>query len=126
MCGVPAGTWLGRRSDWQVPVAVPAALGLVSLATIAVLLPTSRPEEEHAAYATGPDARRFGIVLTAGTLSATGAFAGYTYLVKFLGEVSGFSPSAVSALFMAFGVACLACAVLLAGRLLCHGQELAE
>ncbi|QKW30924.1 MFS transporter [Streptomyces seoulensis] len=106
--GVPAGTWLGRRSDWPVPVAVPAGLGLLSLVTIAALLPTSRPEEEPAAYGAGPDARRFATVLAAGTLSAAGAFTGYTYLVTFLGEVSGFSPGAVSALFMAFGVACLA------------------
>ncbi|GAA3290048.1 hypothetical protein GCM10020295_03390 [Streptomyces cinereospinus] len=28
--GVPAGTWLGRQSDWPVPVALPAGLGLVS------------------------------------------------------------------------------------------------
>lgn len=76
--------------------------------TIAVLLPTSRPEEERAAYGTGPDTRRFGIVLAAGTLAATGAFAGFTYLVKFLGDVSGFSPSTVTALFVAFGIACLA------------------
>ncbi|MFF1351486.1 MFS transporter [Streptomyces sp. NPDC058322] len=106
--GVPAGSWLGRRSDWQVPVAMLAALGLVSLVTIAVLLPTSRPDEERAAYGASPDVRRFVKVLVAGTLSATGAFTGYTYIVKFLGDVSGFSPSTVSALFVAFGVACLA------------------
>jgi len=106
--GVPAGTWLGRRSTWQVPVAMPAALGLVSLVTIAVLLPTSRPEKEPAAYGSSPDIRRFGIVLAAGTLSATGAFAGYTYIVKFLGDVSGFSPRAVSVLLVTFGLACLA------------------
>lgn len=82
--GVPAGTWLGRRSDWQVPVAVLAGLGLVSLVTIAVSLPTSSSEDGHAAYATSPDARRFGTVLAAGTLSAAGAFAGYTYIVRFL------------------------------------------
>lgn len=105
--GVPAGTWLGRQSDWQVPVAMLAALGLVSLVTVAVLLPTSRPEEADAAYGTRPDVRRFGIVLAAGALSATGAFTGYTYIVTFLGDVSGFSASAVSALFVAFGVACL-------------------
>ncbi|MFG2359035.1 MFS transporter [Streptomyces sp. NPDC048521] len=105
--GVPAGTWLGRWSDWQVPIAMPAALGLISLVTVAVLLPTSAPEEEPAAYAPMPDARRFGIVLAAGTLSATGAFAGYTYVVKFLDNVSGFSASAVSVLFVVFGVACL-------------------
>ncbi len=106
--GVPAGTWLGRQSGWQLPIAMLAALGLVSLVTIAVLLPTSRPEEENAAYGTRPDVRRFGFVLAAGALSATGAFTGYTYIVKFLGDVSGFPPSAVSALFVAFGVACLA------------------
>ncbi|MEW9556405.1 MFS transporter [Nonomuraea sp. NPDC050783] len=106
--GVPAGTWLGQRSAWQVPVALLAALGLVSLVTIAALLPTSRPEEEPAAYATSPDARRFGTVLAAGALSAAGAFTGYTYIVTFLGEVSGFSPSAVSVLLVGFGVACLA------------------
>ncbi|MFF3842592.1 MFS transporter [Streptomyces sp. NPDC001930] len=106
--GVPAGSWLGRRTDWQVPVAVLAGLGLVSLVTIAVLLPTSRPEEEQAAYGISPDVRRFGIVLAAGTLSAAGAFTGFTYIVKFLGEVSGFPPSTVSALLVAFGAACLA------------------
>ncbi|MEV0748708.1 MFS transporter [Streptomyces sp. NPDC050273] len=106
--GVPAGTWLGRQSGWQVPVALLAGPGLVSLVTIAALLPTSRPEEEHAAYGTRPDARRFATVLAAVALSATGAFTGYTYVVRFLGGVSGFSPSAVSALLVAFGVACLA------------------
>lgn len=115
--GVPAGTWLGRRSGWPVPVALPAALGLVSLVTIAVLLPTTPPEEGPAAYGARPDTRRFRTVLAAGTLSATGAFAGYTYLVKFLGDVSGFSPSAVGVLFVAFGAACLA-GVSLTGALL--------
>ncbi|MEU8787305.1 MFS transporter [Streptomyces sp. NPDC048637] len=106
--GVPAGTWLGRQSHWQVPVAMLAALGLISLVTIAALLPTSRPTEGHTSYGTSPDARRFGTVLAAGTLSATGAFTGYTYIVKFLGDVSGFAPSTVSALLVTFGVACLA------------------
>ncbi|MFD4561443.1 MFS transporter [Streptomyces sp. NPDC058469] len=106
--GVPAGTWLGRREGWPVPIAVPAALGFVSLVTIASLLPTSRPDEEQAAYGTRPDARRFRTVLAAGTLAATGAFAGFTYIVKFLGDVSGFSPSAVGVLLVVFGVACLA------------------
>nr|WP_307129021.1 MFS transporter [Streptomyces sp. B1I3] len=115
--GVPGGTWLGRQSGWPVPIALPAALGLVSLVTIAVLLPTSRPEEEPAAYGISPDARRFGIVLVAGTLSTTGAFAGYTYVVTFLGDVGGFSPGAVSVLFVAFGMACLA-GVVITGALL--------
>ncbi|MFF2775442.1 MFS transporter [Streptomyces sp. NPDC058052] len=106
--GVPAGTWLGRLGDWQVPVALLAGLGSLSLVTIAALLPTSPPEEEPAAYGTAPDRRRFGIVLATGALSAAGAFAGFTYIVTFLGDVGGFPPGTVSVLLMAFGVACLA------------------
>ncbi|MEV0208332.1 MFS transporter [Streptomyces sp. NPDC050788] len=106
--GVPAGTWLGRRTAWQVPVAALAALAAVSLVTVATLLPTSRPEEEPAAYGTGPDVRRFATVLTAGALSATGAFAGFTYIAKFLGDVGGFPPGTVGLLFVVFGLACLA------------------
>ncbi|XWT43109.1 MFS transporter [Streptomyces noursei] len=105
--GVPAGTWLGQRSAWQVPLAALAVLGLLSLVTIAVLLPTAPADEAPAAYGTSPDARRFGTVLATGTLSATGAFTGYTYLVEFLDDVSGFAPSTVGALLVAFGVACL-------------------
>ncbi|MEV7108913.1 MFS transporter [Streptomyces atroolivaceus] len=103
--GVPLGTWLGQQSAWQLPLVMLAGLGLVSLVTIAVLLPTSRPEEGHAAYGSAPDRRRFKIVLLTTALSVTGAFAGYTYLVKFLGDVSGFSDTSVSALLMVSGIA---------------------
>ncbi len=115
--GVPAGAWLGRQSAWPVPIATPAGLGSVSLVIIAALLPTTRPEKSRAAFGTAPDARRFATVLVAGALSATGAFAGFTYLVKFLGDVSGFSPNTVNALLVAFGVTCLA-GVSLTGALL--------
>ncbi|MEW2516047.1 MFS transporter [Streptomyces sp. NPDC046870] len=106
--GVPAGTWLGRQRGWPVPVACLAVPGLVCLVTIAVLLPASRPEDEPAAYGAGPDVRRFTTVLVAGFLSATGAFAGYTYLVTFLDDVSGFAPGTAGVLLAVFGAACLA------------------
>lgn len=106
--GVPAGTWLGGRTDWRVPMGALAALGLVPLLVIAVLLPTSPAEAEPAAHGTAPDTRRFATVLAAGALSATGAFTGYTYIVPFLGSVSGFSPGAVDILLVVFGTACLA------------------
>ncbi|MFC7262530.1 MFS transporter [Streptomyces lutosisoli] len=115
--GVPAGTWLGGHSGWRAPFLVLGAIGLVSLVAIAVLLPTSRAEEGHAAYGAAPDARRFAVVLATTALSVTGAFAGFTYVVAFLDEVSGFSEGSVSALLMVFGVAGIA-GVAAAGPLL--------
>lgn len=106
--GVPAGTWLGGHRGWQAPFAVLAALALVSLVAVAVLLPTSRPRESHAAYGAAPDRRRFLVVLATTALSVTGAFAGFTYVVAFLDEVSGFGEDAVSGVLFAFGAAGLA------------------
>ncbi|WP_331766453.1 MFS transporter [Embleya sp. NBC_00896] len=103
--GVPAGTWLGGHGGWRAPFLVLSGLGLVALVVVAVLLPTSRPEEGHAAYGATPDARRFRIVVATTALSVTGVFAGFTYIVAFLDEVGGFSDDAVGALFLVFGAA---------------------
>jgi DHA1 family inner membrane transport protein len=108
VAGVPAGTWLGGHSGWRVPFAVLGALAVVSLVMVAALLPTSRPRDSHAAYGAAPDRRRFAVVLTTTALSVTGAFTGFTYLVAFLDEVSGFGRDAVSAVLLAFGAAGLA------------------
>ncbi|MFI0162973.1 MFS transporter [Streptomyces sp. NPDC017095] len=108
VAGVPAATWLGRHSGWRLPFVLPAVPGLLCLVTIAALLPASPPEEEPAAYAERPDVRRFALVLTAGFLSATGAFAGYTYIAVFLEGVSGFAPGTAGVLLSVFGAACLA------------------
>ncbi|MFE1835956.1 MFS transporter [Streptomyces sviceus] len=117
VAGVPAGTWLGGHSGWRTPFAVLGALAVVSLVAVAVLLPTSRPQEGHAAYGAAPDRRRFVVVLATTALSVTGAFTGFTYVVAFLDEVSGFGRDAVSAVLMAFGAAGLA-GVTVAGPLL--------
>jgi DHA1 family inner membrane transport protein len=103
--GVPAGTWLGQHESWQAPFLVLGALGVVSLVLVAGLLPTSRPDEGHAAYGVTPDRRRFGIVVAVTAVSVTGAFAGFTYVVAFLDEVAGFSPEWVGALLSVFGAA---------------------
>ncbi|MCH5677442.1 MFS transporter [Streptomyces gilvus] len=115
--GVPAGTWLGGHGGWRTPFAVLGALALVSLLVVAALLPTSRPHESHAAYGAAPDRRRFLVVLATTALSVTGTFTGWTYVVAFLDEVSGFGEDAVSAVLFAFGVAGLA-GVTLTGPLL--------
>jgi len=103
--GVPAGTWLGGHQGWRTPFWTLGALGLVALVAVAVLLPTSRPEDGHAAYGAPPDARRFGVVLATTALSVTGAFAGFTYIVPFLNKEGGFSEGSVSAPLTVFGLA---------------------
>ncbi|WP_432138496.1 MFS transporter [Streptomyces sp. bgisy154] len=104
VAGVPAGNWLGRRTDWQVPFGMLSVMVLVALVAVAVLLPTTRPEEGHAAYGAEPDARRFAGVLAVTALSVTGVFAGFTYLVDFLQDVGRFSGDAVSGLLGVFGL----------------------
>ncbi|MGC9544309.1 MFS transporter [Streptomyces sp. UG1] len=108
VAGVPAGTWLGGHTEWRTPFAVLGLLALLSLVTIGVFLPTSRPQESHSAFGAAPDRRRYHVVLAVTTLSVTGAFAGFTYVVAFLDEVSGFGADAVSAVLFAFGGAALA------------------
>ncbi|TXS51825.1 MFS transporter, partial [Streptomyces sp. uw30] len=108
VAGVPAGTWLGGHTGWRTPFVLLGVLALVSLVTIAALLPTSRPQDGHAAYGAAPERRGFRTVLAVTALSVTGAFAGFTYVVAFLDEVSGFGEGAVSAVLLAFGGAALA------------------
>jgi DHA1 family inner membrane transport protein len=115
--GAPAGTWLGGHGGWRAPFAVLGVLALVSLLVVAGLLPTSRPQESHAAYGAAPDRRRFLVVLSTTALSVTGAFAGWTYVAAFLDEVGGFGEDAVSVVLFAFGVAVLT-GVTLTGPLL--------
>ncbi|GHF52428.1 MFS transporter [Streptomyces mashuensis] len=103
--GVPAGTWLGQQHGWRVPFLVLSGFGLFALVAIATLLPTTRPEEGHGAFGSAPDVRRFFIVLSVTALSVTGMFTGFTYIVEFLNDVSGFSDDVVSVMLMVFGLA---------------------
>ncbi|MGQ4516095.1 MFS transporter [Streptomyces sp. DW26H14] len=106
--GVPAGTWFGRHAGWHGPFAVLTGLGALALVLVAALLPTTRPGTGHAAYGTAPDRRAFAVVLATTALSGMGAYTGFTYVEKFLTDVSGFPGSAVSPLLLVFGVAALA------------------
>ncbi|HLL64410.1 MAG TPA: MFS transporter [Micromonosporaceae bacterium] len=103
--GVPAGTWLAQHSRWQVPFLVITLLGLVALVIIAVLLPTTRPEESHGAFASHPDVWRFAIVIATTTLSVTGMFTGFTYITDFLTTLTGFAERSVGDMLFVFGAA---------------------
>ncbi|RDG37994.1 MFS transporter [Streptomyces corynorhini] len=102
--GVPGGTWLGHHTSWQLPFLVVGALAIPSLIVIATALPTSHPEEGHAARGVAPDTRRFAVVLAVTALTVTGAFAAYTYISNFLVDEAGFAESTVSTLLLVLGV----------------------
>ncbi|MFI6819863.1 MFS transporter [Micromonospora sp. NPDC050187] len=106
--GVPAGTWLGQQGGWRAPFLVLTALSLAALVLIALLLPTSRPQDSHGAYGSAPHTGRFVVTLLATAVSVTGMFAGFTYVVRLLTDVTGFTDETVSVLLFVFGLAGIA------------------
>ncbi|MGW5049602.1 MFS transporter [Actinokineospora sp. NPDC004072] len=105
VAGVPLGTWLGQQAGWRTAFLVVSGVGLLALATIAAVLPNMRPQDNHAATGTAPDARRFRILVVMVALLVTGMFTAYTYVTAFFTEVSGFPPEAVSLVLFAGGAA---------------------
>ncbi|MEE6258648.1 MFS transporter [Plantactinospora sonchi] len=103
--GVPAGTWLGERAGWRVSFLAVAGLGAIVLVVVASLLPSTRPEEGHAARGATPDVRRFWLLVAVAVLATAGAIAAYTYVALFVTEVSGFSASSVGAVLLVRGLA---------------------
>ncbi|GIM97444.1 MFS transporter [Paractinoplanes toevensis] len=103
--GVPSATWLGQQAGWRTAFLAVAGLGLLALAGVAFLMPTSSPEGGHAATGSAPDTRRYWTIVAATAVAITGVFAAYTYISPFLTEVSGFAPATVSALLLVYGLA---------------------
>ncbi|MGI5522445.1 MFS transporter [Micromonospora sp. CA-259024] len=122
--GVPAGTWLGERAGWRASFLAVAGLGAVVLVVVATLLPSTRPEEGHAARGATPDVRRFWLLVAVAVLATAGAIAAYTYVALFVTEVSGFSASSVGAILLTRGIASVL-GILAIGAILDRGPWLA-
>jgi MFS transporter, DHA1 family, inner membrane transport protein len=103
--GVPAATWIGQHSSWRTSFLAVSALGVLALVATALLLPTSAPQEGHAARGSAPDARRYALILVVTALGITGAFTSYTYITVVLTDVAGFPSSALSLLLLCLGAA---------------------
>ncbi|MEV4415765.1 MFS transporter [Catellatospora sp. NPDC049609] len=103
--GVPAGTWLGERAGWRASFLAVAGLGAVVLVVVATLLPSTGPEQGHAARGATPDLRRFWLLVAVAVLATAGAIVAYTYVALFATEVSGFSAPSVGAILLARGIA---------------------
>ena len=119
LIGVPAGTWIGQQAGWRVPFVVLSGLGLAGVAAVALLVPTTKPSESHAAAGTAPNARRYWMLVATTVLAATGTFTAYTYVSAFLTKVSGLPASDVPAVLLLGGLGSLlgvACTALLLSR----------
>jgi DHA1 family inner membrane transport protein len=107
LLGVPAGTWLGERAGWRASFLAVAGLGAIVLVAVASLLPSTRPDQGHAARGETPDARRFWLLVAVAVLTTAGAIAAYTYVALFVTEVSGLPAASVGAILLVRGVASL-------------------
>jgi DHA1 family inner membrane transport protein len=103
--GIPAGTWIGQLAGWRLAFVGLSGLGLIDLAALAVLVPSMRSGEGHAAVGTHPDARRYLLTVLTTTLCVSGSFTAYTYVTAFLTRVSGLPLRAVAPVLLLTGIA---------------------
>jgi predicted MFS family arabinose efflux permease len=102
---VPIGSWLGQTAGWRVAFVAMSGLGLLALAVVATLLPTTPAGSSAADHGSAPDAGRYRALVVTTALAVTGAFTAFTYVSPFLTDVSGLSEAAVGPVLFARGVA---------------------
>ncbi|MBN6547928.1 MFS transporter, partial [Actinacidiphila bryophytorum] len=104
--GVPAATLLGQHLGWRATFLVVTAIGLLSLAALALLVP-QEPDEERTGVGQELRALREPQVLL-GLLTAVFGFAGvfavYSYLASMMTEVTGYADGTVTVLLALFGI----------------------
>jgi DHA1 family inner membrane transport protein len=105
LAGVPAGTWLGQRTSWQVAFLALSGVGLLILLTIVTLMPHTPQGTEETAVGSEPDAGRYWAIVVYTALAVGGSFTMLTYVNPFLTEATGFGESAVSPLLFVRGLA---------------------
>jgi DHA1 family inner membrane transport protein len=105
--GLPLGTLLGQAVGWRgsfVAVVLVGAVVLVAALLVLPSLPTSR-ESRAVGQARAAFAPRVLAVLGVGFLGFAAIQSALTYLVPFLGSVTGVTGAAVSPFLLAYGVA---------------------
>lgn len=117
--GVPLGTWIGQMFGWRATFWAVAGLGVMALAGIAALLPST--------LAAAPAARlrdqirvlgsgRLLLVYGMTALGYGGTFVAFTFLSPILQRITGFGEGAVSLILVLYGLA-IAAGNLAGGRI---------
>ncbi|MGD0969116.1 MAG: MFS transporter [Candidatus Aquilonibacter sp.] len=107
--GVPFGAFVGQHLGWHAPFALIALIGVLALAGVWLLVPSIESKNpnltaELRTLASGPVM----LSLLTTLLGFGGVFVLFTYISPLLQEVTGFTPHAVAALLVLFGVGTLA------------------
>jgi len=104
--GVPAATWMGQQLGWRSAYWAVAALGLLTVVSVAGFVPRSRADgaatgrRELRAFATV----QVWLTLLVGAIGFGGMFSMYSYIAPTVTHVTGLSKAAVPLFLLAFGV----------------------
>jgi MFS transporter, DHA1 family, inner membrane transport protein len=122
VAGVPLGTLVGQLYGWRTTFFAITALGVLSLAAVAVLIPGVSGKGAIDVRREFAVARRPQVLLALATtvLSSGCVFALFTYIVPILEDVSGFAPRAVTVILFVIGVG-LTVGINIGGRLADRG-----
>ncbi|MFD1178370.1 MFS transporter [Paenibacillus puldeungensis] len=104
--GVPLGTFIGQIWGWRATFLVVSALGILSLAGIAVLIPAGL-EQASSKFRQEIQVLRNKQVLLAlmmTILGFGGVFTAFTYITPILTELTGFSEESVTPILLVFGI----------------------
>ncbi|WP_083982895.1 MFS transporter [Actinomadura hibisca] len=105
LLGVPLGSLLGNSAGWRAPFAVLTVLTLVAVALLALVLPRQQAPSGSLRDEVRVVTRRPVLLAIATTaVGFSGVAVVFTYIAPLLTRVAGFSPSAVSALLLTYGV----------------------
>ena len=103
--GVPFGTFVGQSFGWRLTFWIVAALGVLSLAGIAALVP-NRHDAGPVGLAREVRVLRepqVWLALAMTVLGFGGVFVVFTYIAPILEQIGGFSPRAVTMVLVLFG-----------------------
>ncbi|WPE24244.1 MFS transporter [Shinella zoogloeoides] len=104
--GVPAGTWLAQVYDWRLVFWLIAGIGLVTVVSVAALVPRMEPgkaialREELRAFTDSQVLLAMGITI----FGPAAFFTSITYIAPMMIEQAGFSEAAVARLMILFGL----------------------
>lgn len=105
--GIPLGTWIGQNFGWRATFLVVAAFGLVALLGAFLFVPRDiknaapAPLLRQARVLLQP---RLLLVYAMTAVGYGGSLIAFTFLAPILQDVSGFKPSAVSVVLLAYGI----------------------